>query len=195
MNRLDCIRRGIFVKVCDFYGFERGNITRKRDLTEELMEVFDLIKKVKPNHGMHEICIPGKPVYRMHGAEHMMLGCIHNAQEELSGASDLKVSDIAKMMYLSPSAVSKMLNQLESKGLIERFSDKTDRRVVYVRLSEVGVQEFAAMHKNMQLFTKHLVEQLGRDETESLIKVLRHLLQIIKNTKINDMFGNNQGEL
>jgi DNA-binding MarR family transcriptional regulator len=169
------------------------DITQKRDLTEELMEVFDLIKKVKPKHSMHEICIPGKPAYRMHGAEHMMLVCIHNAQEELSGVSDIKVSDIAKMMYLSPPAVSKMLNQLESKGLIERFSDKADRRVVYVRLSEVGIQEFAAMHKSMQLFTKHLVEQIGSDETESLIKVLRHLLEIIKSTDANEMFGNDQG--
>jgi DNA-binding MarR family transcriptional regulator len=172
------------------------NITQKRDLTEELMEIFDLIKKAKPKHSMHEICIPGKPAFRMHGAEHMMLVCIHNAQEELSGASDLKVSDIAKMMNLSPPAVSKMLNQLETKGLIERFSDTVDRRVVYVRLSETGVQEFAVMHKAMQLFTKHMVEQLGREETESLIKVLRHLLEIIKSANLSDILGHNEkGEL
>jgi DNA-binding MarR family transcriptional regulator len=161
--------------------------TQQRDLAEELMEVFDRIKKAKPAHGMHKICIPGGSSYRLLSAEHMMLVCIHNALEELSDAPGLKVSDIAKMMYLSPPAVSKMLNRLEAKDLIERFPDTADRRVVYVRLSEAGMQGFTVMRRSMQLFTKHMVEQLGRDETETLIKVLRHLLEIIKNSNINDV--------
>ncbi len=51
---------------------------------------------------------------------------------------DLEPRDIARLSGLSRAAVSSVLNTLERDGLVERFRESADRRLVTVRLTEEG---------------------------------------------------------
>jgi len=50
----------------------------------------------------------------------------------------IKVSDVAKQMYLQPATVVGILDRLEHQNLIERIRSKTDRRIVEVQLTSEG---------------------------------------------------------
>lgn len=56
----------------------------------------------------------------------------------LNDASPMKVSDLAKRMYLHPSTMVGILDRLEIKGLLERTKLGKDRRVVHICLTGSG---------------------------------------------------------
>ena len=56
----------------------------------------------------------------------------------LKETSPLKVSDLARRMYLHPATMVGLLDRLEAKGVLKRTRSEKDRRVVYIDLTEQG---------------------------------------------------------
>lgn len=61
----------------------------------------------------------------------------------LANGAPMRVSDLARHMYLSAATVVGILDRLEGKGLVARTRSKEDRRAVDLLLTETG-QEMAA---------------------------------------------------
>jgi DNA-binding MarR family transcriptional regulator len=53
-------------------------------------------------------------------------------------SAPIKVSDLARRMYLHPATVVGILDRLESKGLVQRTRSTEDRRVVEIDLTAQG---------------------------------------------------------
>lgn len=116
-------------------------------------------------------------------AELRMLQLIEELIEESKQLSPapfgVKVSLLSVRSRVSKPAVSQILRSLEKKQLIERATCEHDRRVVYVRLSRHGYQ---VIHNSQQFFYRFLgkvIEQLGKDNTQTLISLLHRMNQII----------------
>jgi DNA-binding MarR family transcriptional regulator len=60
------------------------------------------------------------------------------AMKILADTAPIKVSQLAKSMYLHPATVVGILDRLEVKGLIARTRSKGDRRVVEIDLTNLG---------------------------------------------------------
>ena len=58
----------------------------------------------------------------------------------LKETAPLKVSDLARRMYLHPATMVGLLDRLEAKGLLKRTRSEKDRRVVYINLTEQGCE-------------------------------------------------------
>jgi DNA-binding MarR family transcriptional regulator len=56
----------------------------------------------------------------------------------IAEASSLRVSDLARRMYLHPATVVGILNRLELQGLVKRVRNNSDRRIVMVELTARG---------------------------------------------------------
>lgn len=56
----------------------------------------------------------------------------------LKESSTMKVSDLARRMYLHPATMVGLLDRLEAKGLLKRTRSEKDRRVVFIELTEQG---------------------------------------------------------
>ena len=56
----------------------------------------------------------------------------------ISESTPIRVSDLARRMYLHPSTVVGILDRLEAKGLAVRARSKSDHRVVEVKLTGKG---------------------------------------------------------
>ena|SRR5580765_157519 len=56
------------------------------------------------------------------------------------GMSDghISVGDLARAAELNPSAMTRLLDKLEEKGLIVRANDPTDRRALRIQLTDAG---------------------------------------------------------
>ena len=50
----------------------------------------------------------------------------------------MKVSELARRMYLNPATMVGLLDRLEAKGLLKRTRSEKDRRVVHIDLTEQG---------------------------------------------------------
>lgn len=87
-------------------------------------------------------------------------------------------SELAKLFSISPSAVSQMVDQLETKQLVKRVRGTKDRRLTYVTLAPQTHKYFEAVRNR---FTKHLDNRF-RCITNAELKTLQQILTKTINT-------------
>jgi DNA-binding MarR family transcriptional regulator len=56
----------------------------------------------------------------------------------IAETDELKVSELARRMYLHPATVVGILDRLEARGLVSRKRSDSDRRIVYISLAGNG---------------------------------------------------------
>jgi DNA-binding MarR family transcriptional regulator len=83
---------------------------------------------------------------------------------------------IAHLAGISRAAVSSVLNTLERDGLVERARDKTDRRLVTVRLTSEGRRRLLAAYRRQNSRERELLAPLSADELATFTDLLRRLL-------------------
>ncbi|MBV2210171.1 MAG: MarR family transcriptional regulator [Thermomonas sp.] len=52
--------------------------------------------------------------------------------------SSAGVTDLARLAYLNPGAMTRLLDKLEARGLLERRTDPNDRRALNIHLTPAG---------------------------------------------------------
>lgn len=118
---------------------------------------------------------------QLHTGEYAALKTIYRLREfEGEDSIGVKTSDIGKCLFMKKPATSKMLNNLEDKGYINRFSNKKDRRVTYVDLTEKGVELLEKHHEQMIDYTNQIIEKMGEEDVEELIRLLNKLSDVIE---------------
>ncbi len=95
-------------------------------------------------------------------------------------AGELEPREIARLSGLSRAAVSSVLNTLERDGLVRRYRESADRRLVTVRLTaegERGVrQAYAEQNEQERAFFDALSPTQLSDLTDTLRAMLEHRL-------------------
>jgi DNA-binding MarR family transcriptional regulator len=76
----------------------------------------------------------------------------------------ISLGDLAAKEGVSPSTVTKIVNKLESQGLIDRVIDPSDRRVHLVRLSTRGRREIEAYRSKRNAWLADQIDSLDDDE-------------------------------
>ncbi len=91
----------------------------------------------------------------------------------------VKTSEITKDLCITKPATSKMLNIMEEKGYVERISNKSDRRVVYVKLTTEGEDFLKKENMKFEMLTHSLVDKMGEEDMKSLINLLNKLSNVM----------------
>ena|SRR5690242_12378535 len=86
--------------------------------------------------------------------------------------SDMKVSEISKQLHVTPPTITQVLNTLEANGLIERQIDKTDRRMVSVKLTRKGEIVTQQAEEAFSASINGLIEYLGEEQSNQLADLL-----------------------
>lgn len=91
-------------------------------------------------------------------------------------AGRLKRVELAQRLVLTPSGVTRLLEGLESAGLVERAACPADLRVVYAQLTELGRERLSAASCGHVGSVRTLFEEhLNDDELETLASLLERL--------------------
>ena len=97
--------------------------------------------------------------------------------DHLDRSGPLTVMEAARHFERSQSAMSEILDRLESRGLLERIEDERDRRRKLVWLTSHGL---VVMERAFAVYSQRLLEeaitQMNSEETEALFAGLRGLL-------------------
>lgn len=145
----------------------------ERDMAAEFYKIIDKFRKIKPDRHDHD---------DIQKSEGMMLFIIHDyyESEEAEKGAALTAGRLAEALCMSRSAVSKTLNMLERKNLAERYVDKEDRRYISIRLTKAGNEYILKRKQEMESFTEKMISKLGQEDMESLLRILNHLYEILK---------------
>ncbi len=97
-------------------------------------------------------------------------------QVAMAPGKRLRMVDIAGVLAIGKSAVTKTADRLEERGLITRERDSSDRRTVYAALTAEGEKSFAAAQP---VFADGVQRHFARQMNEAEIRQLLHLSERI----------------
>jgi DNA-binding MarR family transcriptional regulator len=107
------------------------------------------------------------------------LGQCH-ALIEIGRAGEISLNELAELLNVDNSTMSRTVNNLVSNELIERVINPEDRRYVKITLTEKGGQKFKEIEENMESYFKHILEAIPEDKHQQVVESLRLLMVAIK---------------
>lgn len=88
------------------------------------------------------------------------------------------VSQVAALLGLKSTSLSRMLSQLEKMGLIYRESNQGDKRSVKVYLTELGREKRRMARRVVKEFNNYLNDHISDKDKTYLISLLKKLNQL-----------------
>ncbi len=82
------------------------------------------------------------------------------------------MSEISRLLGLTPPTVTQLINSLEAKEMVYRQADPEDRRVVRVHLTERGCEAAKKAKKQIDANLSKLVDYLGEEDSNRLAELL-----------------------
>ena len=86
------------------------------------------------------------------------------------------VSDLCKGIQYDAGAMTRMIDRLETKGLIQRERCSNDRRLVYLELTEQGRELYPTMREISRRVLNRFLRGFSREEAGQLEGYLRRML-------------------
>lgn len=112
--------------------------------------------------------------FELTAAQFVVITALATARLEDSSVS---ITALCKRVTYDAGAMTRMLDRLESKGLIRRHRCTADRRVVYVDLTEQGRAAFPRMREISTGVLRRLLSGFTRVEVRQLEGYLGRMLQ------------------
>jgi DNA-binding MarR family transcriptional regulator len=72
-------------------------------------------------------------------------------------------TQLAKIIGVTRSAVSQIVNNLEQQGVVRRVPDEIDRKIAYVEISEEMIEAYGQDLENCKAFVKEVVDEFGEE--------------------------------
>jgi DNA-binding MarR family transcriptional regulator len=99
------------------------------------------------------------------------------------GPRSYRHGDLAGILGVDPSTLTRTLDPLAKAGLVDRQSNPDNRREVLIRLTDKGINAIHVAHdKHSQLFDR-MLSQVPENKQKQVEESLAILLQIIKHTE------------
>lgn len=144
--------------------------------SEKLIKLFDeTISK------MRNTIIKFQPMKEISMGEYTLLKTIKDKGDNEKGFR-ITSSRLSNNLEASRPSTSRMLNLVEEKGLIKRTSDKEDRRIVYIELTESGIDLLNEESKKFKELIKKINEKMGKEDMEKFVYTAKKLCNILMET-------------
>lgn len=85
----------------------------------------------------------------------------------------LTMSELSRMLLVSNGNATAVVDRLEKDGLARRRPSETDRRTVYVALTEEGLRAFEGMADLHEMEVDRLLSDLSDEDLEALTAIFR----------------------
>jgi len=93
----------------------------------------------------------------------------------LQGDEELSAGSLAKRLGLSSSRITRIIDGLLSKGIVQKETAGRDRRVVEIRLTEAGKQTRDQLKAMYVTVHQDIIDRLPSDTEESVVLAMEKL--------------------
>lgn len=104
----------------------------------------------------------------------------YNAILEIGKAGEITLVDLAELLNLDNSTLSKTVNSLVNNDWVTRDIDPGDRRYVKIKLTESGRTVYSGVKTILETYYKKIYETLPIEKREQILDSMEHLLEAIK---------------
>ena len=89
--------------------------------------------------------------------------------------STTSVTELARAAYLHPGAMTRLLDKLEARGILERVADPNDRRALHIHLTDAGKAIWRDIDQCGQRVREAALQGLDTGEREQLLALLERV--------------------
>lgn len=107
--------------------------------------------------------------------ERMVLFIIHNLNKD----DKISLSIIRDKMKLAPSTITPIISSLEKRGFIERKIDESDRRNIYICLSNIGRMFTEKVDNELKNMLYEYIKYMGKNDTNEIIRLIKKTREFI----------------
>ncbi|BCS52517.1 MarR family winged helix-turn-helix transcriptional regulator [Geobacter sp. SVR] len=133
------------------------------DIVDSLRRMFQVINE-QSKKAEHETGLTGPQLW---------------AIKVIAESAPIKVSDLARKMYLHPATVVGIIDRLETRELVERRRSKEDRRVVEIALTDNGREKVSKSPEVAQGLLVKGLEALSEQKLKNISDGLEQLVEIL----------------
>jgi DNA-binding MarR family transcriptional regulator len=103
-----------------------------------------------------------------------LTGTQYNALRILrgAGAEGLPCSEVGERMITRDPDITRLLDRLQKRGLVERARGKGDRRVVYGKITSAGLKLLRGMDEPIENHGREMLQHVGQAKLKQLIDLL-----------------------
>jgi DNA-binding MarR family transcriptional regulator len=86
----------------------------------------------------------------------------------------LRMIDLSSLLMVSKSGITRLIDRLVTKGLVERYSPQDNRRIVYAEITNLGR---STVDQSAGIYIAAIDDAIGNHLTKTDVKALRRLLR------------------
>ena len=94
---------------------------------------------------------------------------VHSANKQMS------LKELEKILHVAQSTTARIVAKMESKGLIDRFGDASDKRIKYIRLTQYGEQYSSKAKQKLEEEEERLLSSLTETEKMVFVSLLQKI--------------------
>ncbi|MEJ6949476.1 MarR family winged helix-turn-helix transcriptional regulator [Natronospora cellulosivora (SeqCode)] len=98
---------------------------------------------------------------------------------EIGRAKSISLKQLAELLNLEKSTVSRTVNSLVENGYVERRTDPEDRRYIKISLSKDGEKLFTTIESDMDRYFEIIFNSLPENKKDQVLESLELLLKAV----------------
>ena len=102
-----------------------------------------------------------------------------HALVEIGRAGSISLVDLAKLLNLDNSTLSRTVNNLVNQGMVERQLDPNDRRYITIQLTRQGLYQFQGIESSMEKYFMEIYTAIPRESRAQVLESLEILLKAV----------------
>jgi DNA-binding MarR family transcriptional regulator len=122
-----------------------------------------------------------EPWVRLLKAKCQLTASQYNVLRILRGAHPTRLAcrEIGDRMIARDPDITRLLDRLADRGLIDRSRDRGDRRIVEVGITQAGLALLEQLDADVEQFPQKIIGQLGPKRLEQLATLLQDVLRTV----------------
>jgi DNA-binding MarR family transcriptional regulator len=102
---------------------------------------------------------------------------------EIGRGNQLSLNELAELLGLDKSTMSRTINNLVEDDLVIREIHPEDRRYITIELTDKGKEVFKTIENSMELYYQSIFKSIPEDKREQVIESLQLLAEAVKQNK------------
>ncbi|HKB52855.1 MAG TPA: MarR family transcriptional regulator [Ramlibacter sp.] len=96
----------------------------------------------------------------------------------LAGNAPLSIGRLASISTIKQPTVTRLLDRMQAKGMVERIDSDGDRRVTLVKITAAGARMVSRLIVLARAHEQRVLEPFGLERAEELKSTLRHIIEL-----------------
>mgnify|MGYP001016436818 CR=1 FL=1 len=102
---------------------------------------------------------------------------------EIGRSGEVSLNELAELLALDKSTMSRTINNLVEDGLVIRELDPEDRRYVKIKLTDKGIKIFKDIEESMDRYYKSIFNSVPEEKREQVLDSLKLLIEAVNKNK------------